>query len=218
MKIKTKQNCIWIRDAESPYALFENKENLLKQIANHECLVLIVEPSNTFKMPQDSVQCELISEFFSELPVLTIIADTALEKTELAALLLFDIRLGCSDYVICKDTVLSAKQKSQYEILCGEKALLKYLSFADSETEESLVTNLVRVLPQSANFHEEVNTYVESLLEGKSSFQIKAVISCFVQARKGDSMRILYEESRQFYRLMKAKMEESANGIHETMV
>lgn len=218
MKIETKQNCIWISEADSPEAIFKDRENLLGQIAQQECAILVVEPEDSFKMPQDAEQCEAITAFFRELPVLTVIAGTAFEKADIDSLMLFDIRLGCSDYAISKDTVLSAEQQKQYEILCGEKALVKYLSYMDNGTEGSFATNLIRILPQTEDFRDEVNTYVESLLEGKSPFQTKAVVTCFVQARKGESKLVLTEESRQFYKLMKAKMEESANGTDETMV
>ena len=218
MKIEVKQNCLWIREAESPDALFANRENLLEQIDQQECLMLMVEPCEAFSMPKDEDRCAAIAAFFQELPVLTVIAGTVLEKAELAALLLFDIRLGCLDYRISRGTVLSAAQQKRYEILCGEKELLKYLSFAEHGTDDFLITRLVRILPQEADFHEEVQTYAENLLKDKTPFQTRAVISCFVQARTGDAQRVLNEESRQFYRLIKAKMEESANGTDEAMV
>ncbi|MGN1114802.1 MAG: hypothetical protein ACI4RC_06755 [Oscillospiraceae bacterium] len=212
MKTEIKQNCIWISEADSPATIFANGEKLLEQITQQECVMLIVEPGDSFEMPQDTDQCEAIAEFFKEIPVLTVIADTALEKAELSALLLFDIRLGCSDYVISKGTVLSGEEQKRYEILCGEKEFLKYNAFEKSGSADLIAAGLIRKLPQSDDFHKEVQSYIKSLIGDKTSFQTKAVVSCLVQARTGESERVLNEESRQFYRLMKAKTEESANG------
>ena len=44
MKIEIEQNCLWLREAESPDALFSSRENWMGQLFKHECLLLIVEP------------------------------------------------------------------------------------------------------------------------------------------------------------------------------
>jgi len=75
MKIEIKQNCLWLREAESPDALFSSRENWMGQLSKHECLLLIVEPCASFRMPQDVERCREIVAFFQELPVLTILVE-----------------------------------------------------------------------------------------------------------------------------------------------
>lgn len=217
MKIEIKQNCLWLREAESPSILFSNRENWLEQLSKYECLLLIVEPCTSFKMPQDAEKCREIVTFFQGLPVLTILASTTWEQVDLSAFLLFDIRLGVSDYILHRETVLTAEQQKRYEILCGEHALLRYHSFAKNTTEDGFATRLVRILPETVDFLETVQAYATDLWKDKTPFQAKAVISCLVQARTGNAQQVLAAESRQFYRLIKAKRE-AANGTDETLV
>lgn len=218
MKIEIEQNCLWLREAESPSSLFSNRENWMGQLSKHECLLLIVEPCASFRMPQDVERCREIVAFFQELPVLTILASTAWEQVDLSALLLFDIRLGVSDYILHRETILTVEQQKRYEILCGEHALWRYRSFAENSTEDRLSTRLVRILPETVDFPEAVQAYAADLWKDKTPFQAKAVISCLVQARTGNAQQVLEAESCQFYRLIKAKREAAANGTDETLV
>lgn len=188
------------------------------QLSKHECLLLIVEPCAPFKMPQDAEKCKAIAAFFQGLPVLTIFASTTWEQVDLSAFLLFDIRLGVSDYILHKETILTEGQQKRYEILCGEHALWRYRSFAENSTEDGLATRLVRILPETVDFLEAVQAYAADLCKDKTRFQTKAVISCLVKARVGNAQQVLEEESCQFYRLIKAKREAAANGTDEILV
>ncbi len=218
MKIEIKQNCLWIREAESPDVLFSSRENWMEPLSKQECLLLIVEPCTSFRMPQDTERCREIAVFFQKLPVLTIFASSTLEQVDFSALLLFDIRLGVSDYILPRETIFTVEQQERYKILCGEQALLQYHSFIKNGKEDGWKTRLMRILPETAHFSEAVQAYAEDLWKDKTPFQTKAVISCLLQARTGNVQQVLKAESCQFYRLIKAKGEAAANGTDETMV
>lgn len=156
---------------------------------NAETAVLVFMPEKSFCADAD---------FMQNMPYITILASESLQDYSPETLMMFDIRLAEEPYFMRN----SAEYSDIYRKICGKNSAYRYENTPETDNFQ---TDLVRQL--SGDFTEAVDEYLTNILRDKSDYQIKAVASCLITARKGDAEAVLAEESRQFYRLISKKAE-----------
>lgn len=147
-------------------------------------------------MPEKSFCAD--AEFMKNMQYITILASESLQDYSPEVLMMFDIRLAKEPYFMRN----SAEYLDIYRKVCGNHSAYRY---ANTPETDNFQTDLVRQL--SGDFAEAVDEYLTNILKDKNDFQIKAIASCLITARKGSAKAVLDEESKQFYRLIRKKTE-----------
>lgn len=125
-------------------------------------------------------------EFLLNLPFITVIAGNNLSCMSLDFLMLFDVRLSDNEYIIDNDKIID---NERFCILFGKKA------------------NIIRKTENS-----DYDSYFSKLFKDKSVSNIKSLVKCLVTARSGDLQKVFYEESVNFYTMIKEKVEDNSDG------
>lgn len=154
-----------------------------------ETAVLVFMPEKPFCADAD---------FMKNMPYITILAVESLQGYSPEMLMMFDIRLAKEPYFMRN----SAEYLDTYRKICGNYSAYRYENTPETDNFQ---TDLVHQI--SGDFAESVNEYLTNILKDKSNYQIKAIASCLITARKGNTNAVLDEESRQFYRLIRKKSE-----------
>ena len=210
LKIETYNNIVLV-ESDSPQDIFQNSEAINDRLEK-DAAVLIVNIGGTFSLPEDNVIRENIQEYFKNIDALTIGMKSDFSEVSFDGMTLFDIRTGNTAYSLGHDIKLSDEQLKKYEIMCGRKEAQRYKDFLEKKSDDLFATGLVKVMETESELKDSVTDYAQRLLKEKSPFQIKALISCFMYARTGDTELVMREESCQFYKLIKEKSEAGING------
>ncbi|MDE7364009.1 MAG: hypothetical protein K2N27_03840 [Ruminococcus sp.] len=156
---------------------------------NAETAVLVFMPEKSFCADAD---------FMRNIPYITVLASESLQDYSPEILMMFDVRLAKEPYFMRN----SAEYLDTYRKICGKNSAYCYESTPETDNFQ---TDLIHQL--SGNFTDAVDEYLTNILKVKSDYQIKAIASCLITARKGSADAVLDEESKQFYRLIRKKAE-----------
>ncbi|MDE6520208.1 MAG: hypothetical protein K2K91_07105 [Ruminococcus sp.] len=154
-----------------------------------ETAVLVFMPEKSFCADAD---------FMRNMPYITILASKSLQDYSPEMLMMFDVRLAKEPYFMRN----SAEYLGIYRKICGKNSAYRYENTPETDNFQ---TDLVREI--SGDVAEAVDEYLTNILKDKSDYQVKAIASCLITARKGSADDVLDEESKQFYRLIRKKAE-----------
>lgn len=210
MNFKKQNGYIIISEFNSLKQIYEKKSELDE--LTHLASVFVFIPDSQCETGETEAEKLKIASFFNEIPVIMVLASENMQAYSPDFIMLFDVRLGCHEYMIDKNTEPDERFMERYEILCGTMETYRYKCFLSSSDNEKYASGLVRLLPDDIPFTEALDQYLEKVLGGKTDFQTAAIASCLAAARNGNGNAVLEEESCQFYRLMRKKSEEITDG------
>lgn len=189
----------------SAYELTEFCKNF-----NYDCFAVIFTFDSNFEWNDNFTEKQELYKLILKIPYITAIADENINRLPTELIMMYDVRFSAYEMKINSDEaekISCFDFYERYKFLYGKNALYQLMK---NDEQKNINTDCAVILPLNENKSNFADIACEALkiwFRDKNYMQIKSILKCFKSSENNNYEKVLKEESRQFYKIIKQKTE-----------